>query len=187
MEQEEIAQAVAVIKKGKVVVCPTDTVYGLVVDATNKKAVQRVFQIKGREKGKALPVFVKNITMAKRLARVSKEQEKFLKKVWPGKVTVVLESKGVLPIELKTQGKIALRIPNHKTVAALLRKTGVPLTGTSANVSGQPSCSSAAEVLAQFAQRKHKPDLVLDQGTLPKSKPSKIVDITGKKYKVIRR
>jgi len=187
MEQEEIAQAVAVIKKGKVVVCPTDTVYGLVVDATNKKAVQRVFQIKGREKGKALPVFVKNITMAKRLARVSKEQEKFLKKVWPGKVTVVLESKGVLPIELEMNGKVALRIPKHETVAALLQKTGVPLTGTSANVSGKPSCLSAKEVLAQFAQRKRKPDLVIDEGKLPKSKPSKIVDITGGKMRILRR
>jgi len=182
-----VQEAAEMIKNGKVVVCPTDTAYGLVVDATNKKAVQRVFRIKGREKGKALPVFVKNIAMAKRLARVSKQQEKFLRKVWPGKVTAVLEGKHVLPKALEMDGKVALRIPKHETVAALLRKTGVPLTGTSANVSGQPSCSSAAEVLAQFAQRKHKPDLVLDQGTLPKSKPSKIVDITGKKYKVIRR
>ena len=95
--------AVQMIRKGKVVVCPTDTVYGLVADAANAEAVQKVFQVKGREKGKPLPVFVKDIAMAKRFTHVSREQEKFLKNVWPGKVTVVLKSRKKLP-----------KVKNHK-------------------------------------------------------------------------
>ncbi|HZX50015.1 MAG TPA: L-threonylcarbamoyladenylate synthase [Candidatus Paceibacterota bacterium] len=182
-----VQEATEMIKKGKVVVCPTDTVYGLVADATNEKAVKRIFQIKGRGKGKALPVFVKNVAMAKKFARVSKEQEEFLRKVWPGKVTVVFQSKHVLPKALEMDGKVALRIPKHELVAALLKKLNRPLTGTSANVSGQPSCSSATEVNVQFARRKHQPDLVVDEGKLPKSKPSKIVDITGEKMRILRR
>ncbi|HEX9722381.1 MAG TPA: L-threonylcarbamoyladenylate synthase [Candidatus Paceibacterota bacterium] len=180
-------EAADAIQKGKVVVCPTDTVYGLTADATSKKAVQRVFQIKGREKGKPLPVFVKDIAMAKRLAKISKGQEAFLQKVWPGKVTAVLESKGRLPKVLEREGKVALRIPKNELVRDLLQKLNRPLTGTSANVSSQPSCSSAQEVMAQFAQRKHKPDLVIDGGRLRKSKPSQIVDITGKKMRILRR
>lgn len=183
---DSIQEAKEILKEGKAIACPTDTVYGLLADATNETAVQRVFQIKGREKGKALPVFVKNIAMARRLASISKEQEEFLQKVWPGKVTVVLKSKGQLPGELEMDGKVALRIPKHEIVQALLQKLNRPLTGTSANVSGKPSCLSAEELTAQFARKKHAPDFVIDTGKLPKSKPSKIVDITGTKHKIIR-
>ena len=91
------------LQKGKVLACPTDTVYGLIADATNKKAVKKVLLIKGRKEKKPLPIFVKDIAMTKRLARVEPLQERFLKKVWPGKVTVVLKSRGVLPKETETK------------------------------------------------------------------------------------
>ena len=97
MKVDDFAEIVQELKRGKMVVSPTDTVYGLLVDATNRRAVKKVFQVKGREKGKPLPVFVKDIAMAKRFACVSKEQEKFLKTAWPGKVTVVLKSRERLP------------------------------------------------------------------------------------------
>jgi len=85
-----IESAIKAIKKGKVLIFPTDTVYGLICDAKNKKAVEKIFKIKNRPKNKPLPVFVKNIEMAKKLAKISGKQEKFLKKVWPGRVTAVL-------------------------------------------------------------------------------------------------
>jgi len=175
------------LKKGKMVVSPTDTVYGLLVDATNRRAVKKVFQVKGREKGKSLPVFVKNIAMAKRFAHVSKEQEKFLKNVWPGKVTVVLKSRKKLPKELELNGKVALRIPDYTLINLLLGKIKRPLTGTSANVSGEPSCFSAVEVIAQFQKRKYQPDIVLNAGALRKAKSSRVIDITEEGSKVIRK
>jgi len=183
---ESIAIAVQELNKGKVVVCPTDTVYGLVADAQNEEAVSRVFQIKGREKDKALPVFVKDIEMAKELAHVSPEQENFLKEHWPGKVTVVLQSKHVLPKGLELDGNIALRIPDYELINDILRELNHPITGTSANVSGEPSCVSAQEVIAQFQEREYQPDLVLDKGELPDSNPSTVVDITGETTSVIR-
>jgi L-threonylcarbamoyladenylate synthase len=179
--------AVEVLQEGGVVACPTDTVYGLLADATNEKAVEKVFAIKGREKGKPLPVFVADINMAKRLAHILKEQEEFLKKSWPGKVTAIMRSKHVLPRALEGDEKIALRVPNYKLVNMIVEKFGQPITGTSANVSGQPSCFSAQEIVAQFQERELQPDLVLDAGELPASHPSQIVDITGEEKKVIRK
>jgi L-threonylcarbamoyladenylate synthase len=178
-----IEEVVGVLENGEVVAAPTDTVYGLLADATNEEVVEKVFQIKGREKGKALPVFVRDIEMAKELAEISAEQEKFLKENWPGKVTAVLESKHVLPKALELNGKVALRIPDYELINELLDR---PLTGTSANVSGQPPCSSAQAVIKQFEERDYQPDLVLDAGELPKSNPSKVVDITGDTEEIIR-
>ena len=81
--------AVGSIKSGKVLICPTDTVYGLIADATNKKAVKKAFKIKKRKTERALPIFVKDLKTAKKLAEIDKEKERILKRLWPGKVTVI--------------------------------------------------------------------------------------------------
>jgi len=179
--------AVDVLEKDGVLVCPTDTVYGLLADATNKKSVLKVFLIKGREQGKPLPIFVKDIAMAKTLARVSPLQEKHMRKVWPGKVTLVLKSKGKLPKETGTSEFIGLRIPKRKFIQKILEKTKIPLTGTSANLAGKPSLSDSKDVLAVFQKRNHKPDMMFDAGKLSYSRPSRVIDIIEVKPKVLRK
>tara|TARA_Y100000310_G_scaffold344704_1_gene458906 strand:+ start:6270 stop:6860 length:591 start_codon:yes stop_codon:yes gene_type:complete len=186
--KHEIAKnAAAFLKKGKVLVFPTDTVYGLVADATNRKAVQKIFQIKGRKQGKPLPIFVNSITMAKTLAKVSSLQEKYMRKVWPGKVTLVLESKGVLPKETGTAKSIGLRIPKHELLQAILKKARRPLTGTSANLAGNPPFSDGKAVLKEFQEKKYAPDILIDAGRLSRSYPSKVIDITETTPKVLRK
>src|SRR3989344_405435 len=143
---EVVKKAAAALKKGKVLVCPTDTVYGLLADATNKKAVRKVFQIKQRSPNKPLPLFVRDMRMAKKLAHISKDQELFLKKVWPGKVTAVLKA--------KAGDTIGLRIPKHHFAAKLLKAFPRPLTGTSANIAGLKPTRSLKEILSQFEKRK---------------------------------
>ena len=111
-----LKQAVLIIKKGGVVICPTDTVYGLIADAKNYSAVKKVFEIKKRKSNKPFPVFVKNIKAAKTIAFISRSQERFLKKIWPGKLTAVLKAK---PLKfpkgvISKHKKIGLRIPDHK-------------------------------------------------------------------------
>ena len=182
-----VKKAAAALLKGMVLVCPTDTVYGLLADATNKKAVEKVFKIKGRREGKPLPIFVKDIVMAKTLAEVSFLQEKYMRKVWPGKVTLVLKSRGKLPKETGTAERIGLRIPKHRFAQAVLKEVRRPLTGTSANLAEKPSLSESKKVIAQFQNRKYKPDIVFDAGKLPYSRPSKVIDITGAKSKVLRK
>ncbi len=182
-----VQKATAALLKGKVLVCPTDTVYGLLADATSRKAVQKVFLVKGREKGKPLPIFVKDIAMAKTLAKVSFLQEKYMRRVWPGKVTLVLKSRGKLPRETGTAERIGLRIPKHTFVQQLLKSVSKPLTGTSANLAGKQSLVSAAEVAGVFEKRKYKPTLVIDGGKLPLSRPSKVIDMSGVKRKILRK
>ncbi len=172
-----IQKAVKSIKNGQVLVCPTDTVYGLVCDINNDEAIKRLVKIKKRQDKKPIPIFVKDIKMAKKLASIDKNQEAFLKKVWPGKVTVVFK---------KNNGTIGLRIPNYKLVNQLLSIVKVPLTGTSANISGKPTSTKIKEVLKQFKNQKHQPDLVLDAGDLPKSKASTVIDLTVSPPKVLR-
>lgn len=170
--------AIESIKGGEVIVCPTDTIYGLIGDATNKKAVDKVFRIKKRPKTKPIPIFVKDLKMAKRLAKIGEEEEKYLKKVWPGKVTAVLKKK-------RGKGTIGLRIPNHQWLLNLVKQLNCPLTGTSANISGKPPSGNIKEVLKQFKGQKHQPDLVVEAGVLF-GKPSTVIDLTTFPYKILR-
>lgn len=190
---EKINKIIKELKNGKVVVCPTDTVYGLIADATNKKAVGEIFKIKRRSKNKPLPIFVKDLKTAKEIAEINKNQEKFLKKVWPGKVTVILKPKRKFPRGIgKPKKEIGLRIPNHKIINQLLSTINRPLTGTSANISGKPASTRIKEVLKQFKGPLPtkfgggQPDLVIDAGNLPKSKPSLIIDFTKEHPRILR-
>lgn len=208
--------ATKAIQEGKVLICPTDTVYGLIADAGNKKAVERIFKIKKRPKQKPLPIFVKDLKMAEKLAKISKEQKKILKKHWPGKYTFVLKFQNPntkFQINSKSQilkkhwpGKftfvlirkkgtkiygideetIALRAPKYRFLDNLLKKVNKPLAQTSANVSGKPASGEIKEILAQLKERNDQPDLVISAGNLPKSKSSKVIDLTRKISKILR-
>ena len=184
--KEIVKIVVKSIKEGKVVIFPTDTVYIPVADATNKKTVEKIFLIKKRSPKKPIPIFVKDIKMAKKIAKIDKKQEKFLKIVWPGRVTAVLRRK---KSEIKLYGvakdTIALRIPNFKLVNFLLKELDRPLVGTSANISGKPASGNLKEVLDQFKGQKHQPDLVINAGILP-GKPSKVMDLTVSPPKILR-
>lgn len=184
--QKIIKKAIEAIRNGKVIVCPTDTVYIPVADATDRIAVGKVFLIKKRLLKKPIPIFVKDIKMAKKLAYINKEQEKFLRKIWPGRVTVVLKRKKaktkLYGVDQKT---IALRIPNYKLINILLKKFNKPLVGTSANISGKAASGNLKEVLNQFKKRKYQPDLIIDGGILF-GKPSRVIDLTVSPPKILR-
>lgn len=173
-----LKKAVEALKEGKILVCPTDTVYGLVCDAENREAVERLYRIKKRPKNKPIPVFVSDIDMAKKIVNIGKDQEKFLKSVWPGAVTAVLEQKG-------GGGTIGVRMPDYKFVLDLVKCVG-PLAETSANISGQGDSTKLSEVLSQFKDKEDQPDLVIDGGNLSASKASQVVDLRFSPPKVLR-
>ena len=174
----DLKKAVSAVKSGNVLVCPTDTVYGLICSAKNKKAVARIFLIKKRPRNKPLPIFVSSVAMAKKIAKIDKIREEFLKKAWPGKTTVVLNA--------KRGGTIGIRIPNHKFMLDLVKRAG-PLAETSANISGKSPTTKIKEVLKYFKGRKYQPDLVLDAGDLKLSKPSQVIDLTSFPLKILRK
>ena len=184
-----IKEIIKSIKKGEVIICPTDTVYGLIADARNEQAVKKIFKIKKRKKRKALPIFAKDVRMVERLALTNKEQKFFLKKAWPGEITVVLRRKNsyylpkVLFGGIKT---IGLRIPKYKLINILIKEVNRPLVGTSANISGKSGSNEIGKILSQFKGKKFQPDLVIDAGNLKKNKPSVIIDLTGSNLKILR-
>jgi len=183
---EKLAKA---IKEGKVLICPTDTVYGLICDATNEKSVKKIFKIKKRRKEKAISVFVKDLRMAKKYAFINKEQEEFIKNNLNKKNTFILKrKKSNLPEILFGKEKtIGIRIIDNKLINLLLDKTRKPLTATSANISQKPASTEIKKVLKQFEKQKIKPDIVIDSGNLSKSRPSQIIDLTKEKIIIKKR
>ena len=184
--EETVDRAVEVLGNGGVVVVPTDTVYGLAADAGNEKAVKKVFEIKGRAEDKKLPVFVSSFEMLGQNSVLMSEPSSdrkggfgsFLKKAWPGKITCVLKTKG--------GGTIAVRMPNYELVLSIIEKFGGPITGTSANVTGKPEHTKIDELIAEFNGLRVQPDLILDAGDLPPSKPSTVLDCTIWSPKILR-
>lgn len=179
--------AIGVIQRGGVIVYPTDTVYGLGVNALEPHRIGRLFKIKKRPKTKPVPVMVRDIEMAKQLAFIDRKAEKILTSVWPGPVTVVLEKKQIVP-DILTAGKrtIGLRIPDCQFTRVLMENLAEPLTVTSANFSGQPPLTSCREVIKVFEKAYPRPDLILDSGDLPVSPPSTVLDLTGSQPKITR-
>jgi len=186
-KKENLSVVLNNLREGKIIICPTDTVYGLLCDAANEKAVGKIFEIKKRDKSKPLAVFVKDIKMAERFASINESQKKFLKKNWPGAVTVILKAKKGLAKLTYKNNKIGLRVPDYGFLGLVLRDFGKPIAQTSANISGKPAVVKIKEVFDQFKSIDVKPDLMIDEGDLPKNKPSKVMDLTEGKIKTLRK
>jgi len=182
-----IHKAITVIQRNGSIVYPTDTVYGLGVNALRAHCLERLFKIKKRPETKPVPVMIGDIAMAKKLAFVDRKTEKVLEAVWPGPVTVVLKKREIVP-DILTAGKmtIGLRIPDCRLIQILLANLEEPITAASANFSGSPPLISAVEIIEIFAKAYPRPDLILDAGDLPNSPPSTVLDLTGSQPKILR-
>ncbi|MDP3963627.1 MAG: L-threonylcarbamoyladenylate synthase [bacterium] len=180
-------EAAKVLQRRGIVVYPTDTAYGLGGNAIDNEVIRKIFAIKGRSEAKPLSIAIKNIDMIDRYAALSSVAERFLEKIWPGPVTVVLQKRSTLPDAL-TGGEvtIGLRMPRHPFCEALFKYIDFPITATSANVSGKGSLYDPQSVADQFKKRGHKPDLLIDAGILQDVPPSTIIDLAGAKPKILR-
>jgi len=182
--QREIEKGVQILQKGGVIAFPTDTVYGLGSDALNPRAVERVYEIKNRPRGQGLPLLVADVEQLATLAGPIPEVASFLaRRFWPGGLTLVLSKKDSLTAHLASGPTIAVRVPNHPVCLALIKGLGKPLTGTSANVSGQPAALTADEVEHQLRGRI---DLIVNGGKCPGGKESTIVDVTCEPPTILR-
>jgi len=183
MDNLDISKAIYALNIGKVVVYPTDTLYGLGADIYNESAVRKVFQIKKRPFNNPLSVAVNNISELEQIAILNEESSRLAKAFLPGKLTLILNKKPSIP-DIVTSGlkKVAIRIPNNKLALRLLSEFG-PLTATSANIHGKKTPVIIKDIIMQF----NKGDIgsYLDIGKV-KGKPSTIVDATGKNIKVLR-
>jgi len=181
---EAIERAAAAVRRGQIVAIPTDALYSLVCDPLNLHAVGRIFAAKGREASRALPMLVSDVVMAEDLARETSPRFYLLaRRFWPGPLTIIVEASSRVPLKVTgNTGRLALRQASCKVATALLERLAQPLIATSANLSGQPTCSSGIDV---FGNLDGRVDLVLDSG-LAAGAGSTTVDITEPYWRVIK-
>jgi L-threonylcarbamoyladenylate synthase len=181
----QLARAIEVLRDGGVVAIPTDTLYGLAACALDVDAVNRVFEIKGRHRGASLPLLLADPDdLSLYASSVPSAARKLAERFWPGPLTIVLPRADRVP-EVVTGGgsTVALRVPDHPVPRHLARSLGMPITGTSANLTGAEPLRSAAEVERQLGDRL---DMVFDGGTLPESHPSTVVDLSASPPRLVR-
>jgi L-threonylcarbamoyladenylate synthase len=179
-----VAEAARMIKGGGVVAIPTDTVYGLGCDPSSDKAVQSLFEIKNRQ-AKPVPLLCANPGVAERLVVLNGVARKLAGLHWPGALTIVAPLKKgnkLSPLLDQGSGYLGVRVPDSDVCLELAGKVGGAITGTSANLSGQPSCRTAAQVIASLDGRIK---LVVDGGTL-RGKESTVVRVSGANVEVLR-
>ena len=172
-----IEQAVAILRTGGVVAFPTDTVYGLGAHSGMASAIEKLYQVKGREWQKAIPLLIARIEDVTTIAvQVPEIAWRLAERFWPGPVTLVLP-KAATVLDVLTGGanSVAVRIPAHAVALKLISALGAPLAATSANLSGQPEAVTAGEVQHALGERV---ELILDGGCCPGGVPSTVVDVT---------
>jgi L-threonylcarbamoyladenylate synthase len=180
---ESIQAALQILRNGGLVAFPTDTVYGVGALAFDGKAVESIYIAKNRPIEKAIPVLIADAAdMEKVGTNIPAIAYQLAARFWPGPLTCIIPKKPTLPESVSATDTVGVRVPDHKAAHALLRAAG-PMAVTSANISGQPSPSTAQEVLAQLGGRI---DLIIDGGTTPGGVPSTLVDCTGKELKILR-
>ena len=169
-----------------IILYPTDTIYGLGVDATDPTAIRALKELKGRPEDKHISIAVSDVAMMQEYAEVTPLAKKLIKAFLPGKLTIVLKPRN-LPVELGVEsGEIGIRIPNHPAPLALIRELGKPIPATSANVSGMPSLPAVSDILKQFGGKASLITRVINGGILPPSEPSTVVDARGVGPVIIR-
>ena len=186
---DAIAQAVDALKRGCVIIYPTDTCYGLGVDARNKSAVRRLINMKERnETSKPFSVITQNIDQIRSIAKTDDNIEKILRRYLPGPFTFILVN---LDFRITRTSSVGIRIPNCLTTSMLSAHFEHPYTTTSANTPGLPAPYSYEDIerylLIPLKRRKvAEPDLMLDAGKLPHIEASTIIDLTKDEPKILR-
>ncbi|HEV2226632.1 MAG TPA: L-threonylcarbamoyladenylate synthase [Nitrososphaerales archaeon] len=182
IDHDSIAKAAGIVRKGGLVVYPTDTVYGLGADPFDEKAVQRLFAVKGRS-AKPVPILCSSQQKAVELVALSDNGLKLARDHWPGALTLVAPLRKRLPAILTPgTGNLGVRVPAHRDCLELISACGGWLTGTSANLSGQPSARSAKEAATQLGDAV---DLILDGGPLIE-KESTVALVVGDEVTILR-
>lgn len=183
--RQQVEKGIYILKQGGVVAFPTDTVYGLGASVNSRQAVERVFRIKGRPGNMALPVLIAGTYQMTEVAEPVPQLAWLLaRRLWPGALTMVLYKSERVPDIVTAGGRtVAIRVPAHPVPIAIIDGLGVPVIGTSANLSGRPAMLTADGVFSQLGD---KIDLVIDGGRCPGGKESTIVDVTGEVPVILR-
>ncbi|PIT88719.1 MAG: threonylcarbamoyl-AMP synthase [Candidatus Magasanikbacteria bacterium CG10_big_fil_rev_8_21_14_0_10_36_32] len=192
----DLDKVVELLRKGKEIIFPTETSYGLGCDATNQFAVDTIFKIKERPIAKSLLIIVLNAETAKKYLVWNEMLEKISQKYWPGPLTVIgsykknpfwqFWKKNLARGVVGTDNSVAVRVTDYPLMSELSARLGCPIVATSANVSGNGDFYNSQEVIGQFSDQKFSPDALIDGGALPLRSPTTIVSVIDNKLKVLR-
>jgi L-threonylcarbamoyladenylate synthase len=170
--KQQYRQAIEALRAGGVVALPTDTVYGLVAVASDRAAVERVYETKVRDPAQPMPLFVATVEQAELIAEMNDAARALAARFWPGALTIVLRKKPAYATRAAAGGDtVGVRVPDDAFLREAAAQLG-PLTGTSANIAGREECHTAAEVRAQLGDAV---DLIVD-APVAAGRPSTIVD-----------
>lgn len=172
-KEEVVDQVVQILKKGGLIIYPTETAYGLGCDAYNVKAIKQIFEIKSRSPESPLSIIVDRFAMIEQIAYMQENAKILIEKYHPGPLVIALKKKTIIPDILNKEG-IAFRISSNKYVNQIVNKLGKPIVSTSANQTGSKPPYSIQEVLETIDE--NDVDVILDAGVLEKNKPSTLVD-----------
>lgn len=188
-QKEIIEEVVSVLRNGGLIIYPTETCYGVGVDATNKSAVEKLLKYKQRPEGKAVSIAVSNIEMAKNYVEINETAKNLYTNFLPGPLTVISKSKGKVISDLEAEnGTLGVRMPDYHLITKIIEKLGKPITATSANLSGRKTPYSVADVLDYTTDKqKNLIDFIIDAGELPHNPPSTVVDTTLNDVSMIRK
>jgi L-threonylcarbamoyladenylate synthase len=183
-QPEALERAAAAVRRGQVVAIPTDALYLLVADPFNLRSVTGVFQAKGREPNRALPILIRDTLMAEELAGELTSRFYILaRRFWPGPLTIIVPAAAKIPLKVTgNTGRLALRHSRSEVAARLIAILDQPLISTSANISGHPTCHSGIDV---FGTMDGRVDLVLDGGRCS-GEGATTIDITEPYWRVIK-
>lgn len=184
LQAQETAQAAAALRQGKLVVLPTDTVYGVAALAFDAAAVRQLYVVKQRPFTKAIPILLADPSDLANVVRdVPPLAQALIDKFWPGALTLVLPKNLALPEVLSPYDGVAVRIPACDVARAIIREAGGAVATTSANVSGQPEAVTAAEAVAYLG---HEVAVVVDNGRSLGMVASTIIDCQGETPMIVR-
>lgn len=183
-----LERVIYALKSGGLIVYSTETVYGLGVDATSERALEKLWKFKGERGDKPVLVAVADVAMADKYVDFNDLGKIIVQKYWPGAMAVVALSKNLVAKKAQGESKtLGLRMPDNKNILELISKFGKPITSTSANISGAPTARSLDEFLKTVPEERLKLiDIFIDGGELPPRQPSTIVDTTGEEIKILR-
>ncbi|MBN1621911.1 MAG: threonylcarbamoyl-AMP synthase [Endomicrobiales bacterium] len=182
-EKIKIRQAADILKNGGIVAFPTDTVYGLAVNALNSNAKKKVYKLKGRSFKKPLIIMPKDTNSLRKIAVVGKSVEKLIRKYWPGPLTLILSTNKTGRMIMGGRSDLGVRIPDNNVALSLLETCDFPVATTSANPSGKPSAKTGKEAARYF---KNKVDLIIDSGECKKKIESTVLNATRFPFSIVR-
>ena len=187
MTDDEFSRALTVLARGGVVAVATETFYGLLADARSSEAIDRVFQLKGRDAAKGVALILPRRSAWRIVVtEIPPLADQLADAFWPGPLTIVLRAEYGLDERLQSDGTVGVRLPGPSDASRLAAAFNAPLTATSANLAGEPPSRRGKEVVAAFAEQVRRGELFVASGESPGGAPSTLVRVDGERLKILR-